>query len=371
MAKRDYYEILGVSKQASEGEVKKSYRKLAMKYHPDRNPDNKEAEEKFKDIQEAYDVLSDPKKRMAYDQMGHAGVNAGGYGAGGANVNDIFSDIFGDIFGAARGGGQQAYRGSDLRYNLTLTLEEAVTGTTAKIRLPTYVECKVCHGSGAKPGTSPTTCPTCNGHGQVRMQQGFFSLQQTCQRCHGAGQIISTPCGSCHGEGRIKEHKTLSVKIPAGVNTGDRIRLAGEGEAGEHGGSAGDLYVEVQIKNHPIFTREGDNLHCEVPVNMITAALGGTLEVPTLTGKAALKIPAGAQNGQTFRLKGKGVTPVHGGSIGDLLCKIMVETPVNLNTEQKELLQKLRDSMGQNTSHSPKHHSWLERVKNFFEEIKP
>ncbi|MGR6033995.1 MAG: molecular chaperone DnaJ [Candidatus Nitrosoglobus sp.] len=377
MAKRDYYEILGVARNASDAEIKKAYRQLAMKYHPDRNPDDKAAEEQFKDVQEAYDVLSNARKRTAYDQFGHAGVGigsgSGGYGSeGGPNFSDIFGDVFSDIFGAATGrnSGRQAYRGADLRYNLDLTLEEAVAGTTARIRIPTYVMCKICNGSGAEPGTSPITCPTCGGHGQVRMQQGFFSLQQTCPRCHGSGQIINTPCLACHGEGRVQEHKTLSVKIPPGVDTGDRIRLSGEGEAGENGGPPGDLYVQVQIKEHPIFSREGDTLHCEVPVSIVTAALGGELDVPTLTGRAKLKIPAGAQSGQIFRLKGKGVAPVRGGPIGDLLCRVVVETPVNLNAEQRELLEKFEDSMRRNKKHSPKHHSWLEGVKHFFEEMK-
>jgi molecular chaperone DnaJ len=378
MAKRDYYEILGVARNASDAEIKKAYRQLAMKYHPDRNPDDKTAEEQFKEVQEAYEVLSDARKRTAYNQFGHAGVGvgpgaAGGYSAeGGPNFSDIFGDVFNDIFGAAAGrsGRRQAYQGADLRYNLDLTLEEAVAGTTAKIRIPTYVACKVCEGSGAQPGTSPITCPTCGGHGQVRMQQGFFSLQQTCPRCHGSGQIISSPCSECRGEGRLREHKTLSVKIPPGVDTGDRIRLTGEGEAGESGGPPGDLYVQVQIKEHPIFSREGDTLHCEVPVSFVTTALGGELDVPTLTGRAKLKIPAGSQSGQVFRLKGKGVAPVRGGPTGDLLCRIVVETPVNLNVEQKELLEKFAASMNQNKKHSPKHHSWLEGVKHFFEEMK-
>lgn len=380
MAKRDYYETLGVARNASDAEIKKAYRRLAMKYHPDRNPNDKAAEDKFKEVQESYDVLSDARKRTVYDQFGHAGVGAGG-GAGpgagfgfegGARFSDIFGDVFNDIFGAAAGrsGGRQAFRGADLRYNLDLSLEEAVSGTTAKIRIPTYVACKVCNGSGAQPGTSPVTCPTCGGQGQVRMQQGFFSLQQTCPRCHGNGQIVSTPCAECHGEGRMRERKTLSVKIPPGVDTGDRIRLAGEGEAGESGGPSGDLYVQVQIKAHPIFSREGETLHCEVPVSFVAAALGGELDVPTLTGRAKLKISAGTQSGQAFRLRGKGVPPVRGGSAGDLLCRVTVETPVNLNEEQKELLKKFDASMNQSKKHSPKHHSWLEGVKRFFEEMK-
>lgn len=378
MAKRDYYETLGVARNASDAEIKKAYRRLAMKYHPDRNPNDKAAEDQFKEVQESYDVLSDAKKRAAYDQFGHAGVGAGGAAPGGfgfeggARFSDIFGDVFNDIFGAAagHGGGRQAFRGADLRYNLDLTLEEAVAGTTAKIRIPTYVTCKACDGSGAQAGTLPVTCPTCGGHGQVRMQQGFFSLQQTCPRCHGSGQIVSTPCAECRGEGRIREHKTLSVKIPPGVDTGDRIRLADEGEAGESGGPPGDLYVQVQIKAHPIFSREGETLHCEVPVSFVAAALGGELDVPTLTGRAKLKIPAGTQSGQAFRLRGKGVAPVRGGSAGDLLCQVIVETPVNLKEEQKELLRKFDASMKQSRNHSPKHHSWLEGVKHFFEEMR-
>ena len=316
MAKRDYYEVLGFSKNASEADLKKAYRRAAQKYHPDRNPDNKEAEEKFKECKEAWEVLSDSQKRAAYDQFGHAGVDpsmGGGYGpagaGAGASFSDIFGDVFGDIFGGARaggGGGQRVYRGSDLRYNLELSLEDAVAGTTVKIRVPTLVVCDSCGGSGAKKGSSPTTCTTCGGHGQVRMQQGFFSLQQTCPRCHGQGTVISDPCQSCHGKGRIEERKTLSVKVPAGVDTGDRIRLAGEGEAGEAGGPPGDLYVQVHVKEHPIFQREENHLFCEVPISFVTAALGGELEVPTLNGRVSLKIPPETQTGKMFRMRGKG-----------------------------------------------------------------
>ena len=380
MSKRDYYEALGVARNASEAELKKAYRRLAMKYHPDRNPDSKEAEGKFKEAKEAYEVLSDTRKRTAYDQFGHAGVDpsmgAGGPGAGfgaGASFSDIFGDVFGDIFGGggARAGGQsRVRRGADLRYNLQLSLEEAVAGTTATIRVPTYVTCATCDGSGAKPGTKPITCQTCAGRGQVRMQQGFFSIQQTCPRCHGQGTIISDPCGTCRGQGRVQEQKTLSVKVPPGVDNGDRIRLAGEGEAGDKGAPPGDLYVQIGVKEHPIFTREDNNLFCEVPIGFATAALGGELEVPTLNGKVILKIPAGSQTGRQFRMRGKGVKPVRGGPEGDLLCRILVETPVNLTGEQKELLRKFEASMeGVHNTHNPQSSSWLDGVKNFFENM--
>jgi molecular chaperone DnaJ len=377
MAKRDYYEVLGVSKNASEADLKKAYRRAAQKHHPDRNPDDKESEEKFKECKEAWEVLSDSQKRAAYDQFGHAGVDpsmGGGYGpagAGGASFSDIFGDVFGDIFGGARGGGgQRVYRGSDLRYNLELSLEDAVAGTTVKIRVPTLVVCDSCGGSGAKKGSSPTTCTTCGGHGQVRMQQGFFSLQQTCPRCHGQGTIISDPCQSCHGKGRVEERKTLSVKVPAGVDTGDRIRLAGEGEAGEAGGPPGDLYVQVHVKEHPIFQREENHLFCEVPISFVTAALGGELEVPTLNGRVSLKIPPETQTGRMFRLRGKGVKPVRGGPTGDLICKVTVETPVKLNRKQKELLKEFASEVDEGGSrHSPQHTSWLDGVKKFFDDL--
>ncbi len=381
MSKRDYYEVLGVSKNATEAEIKKAFKKLAMKYHPDRNPDSKEAEEKFKEAREAYDVLSDAQKRAAYDQFGHdamsgmGGGGPGGFGGGASSFSDIFGDVFGDIFGGGGGGGrgpggQRVYRGSDLRYNLELSLEEAVNGTTVKIRIPTLVNCEECGGSGAKKGSSPTTCTTCNGIGQVRMQQGFFSLQQTCPRCHGSGQIITDPCHACHGGGRVEKQKTLSVKVPPGVDNGDRIRLSGEGEAGENGGPAGDLYVQIHVREHPIFTRHGNDLHCEVPISIVTAALGGELEVPTLNGRVKLKVPEESQSGKLFRLRGKGVTSVRGGSSGDLLCRIMVETPVNLTSKQKELLQEFAGTMEGNDKHSPRHSSWLDGVKKFFEDMK-
>jgi molecular chaperone DnaJ len=371
MAKRDYYEVLGVSKNATEAELKKAYRRMAMKYHPDRNPDDAEAEEHFKEAKEAYEVLSDSQKRAAYDQFGHAGVDqsmGGGRGGGAGGFSDIFGDVFNDIFGAAGGGGRQNRRGADLRYHLDLTLEEAVAGTTAKIRIPVHVECKTCNGSGAKKGSSPVTCTTCGGHGQVRIQQGFFSIQQPCPHCQGTGKQIKDPCGDCHGEGVIEEQKTLSVKVPAGVDTGDRIRLAGEGEAGTNGASAGDLYVEVQVKRHDVFTRDGSNLFCEVPISFSTATLGGELEVPTLEGKASLKIPEGTQTGQQFRLRGKGVQSVRGGAIGDLMCRVVIETPVKLNKQQKELLEAFQNSLdGGEGKHSPKHSSWLDAVKKFFD----
>ena len=379
MAKKDYYEVLGVSKNASDAELKKAYRRAAQKYHPDRNPDDAEAEEMFKACKEAYEVLSDARKRAAYDQFGHAGVDpsmgggagAGAGGFGGASFSDIFGDVFGDIFGGGGGrGGQRVYRGADLRYNLELTLEEAVRGTTVKIRVPTYVSCKTCGGTGARKGTRPTTCTTCGGHGQVRMQQGFFSVQQTCPRCNGTGTIVSDPCTDCHGEGRIREQKTLSVKVPAGVDTGDRIRLANEGEAGENGGPPGDLYVQIHVKEHPIFKREDSHLYCEVPISFTTAALGGELEVPTLDGRVMLKIPPETQTGKLFRMRGKGIKPVRGGPVGDLLCRVVVETPVHLSSKQKELLRELDATMEGNGRHSPQHHSWLDGVKKFFENMK-
>ncbi len=377
MSKRDYYEILNVARNASEAEIKQAYRRLAMKFHPDRNPDDKVAEEKFKEAKEAYEVLTDSRKRAAYDQFGHAGVDSsvggggGGYG-GAADLGDIFGGVFRDIFGGMRGGGGGGqYRGADLRYTLDLTLGEAVFGTTAKIRVPTLVSCASCAGSGAKPGTKPTTCPTCRGVGQVRMQQGFFSIQQTCPRCQGRGTIIPEPCETCRGSGRVEEQKTLSVKVPAGVDNGDRIRLAGEGEHGEQSGPPGDLYVQIRVKPHPIFTREDNDLYCEVPIGFTTAALGGDLEVPTLNGRVSLKIPAETQTGKVFRVRGKGVKPVRGGPTGDLLCRINIETPVNLTKEQKELLQQFADSMeAGGKRHTPQEGSWLDGVKKFFEEMK-
>ncbi len=377
MSNRDYYEILGVERTVSEAELKKAYRRLAMKYHPDRNPGDQEAEERFKEVKEAYEVLSDPQKRAAYDQFGRAGVEGGmgggeGFGFGGATFNDIFGDVFGDIFGGgSRSGRQRAYRGSDLQYNLELTLEEAVFGVEKELDIPSLVTCDTCHGSGARPGTSPTTCQTCHGSGQVRIQQGFFSVQQTCPTCRGAGTVIADPCPQCHGEGRVREHKRLKVKIPAGVDSGDRIRLAGEGEAGVNGGPPGDLFVQVRVRPHQIFERDGADLYCDVPVSFATAALGGELEVPTLDGKLLLKVPPETQTGKLFRLRGKGVKPVRGGPPGDLFCRIVVETPVNLTREQKTLLRAFDDSLAKSDrQHSPQEHGWLDGVKGFFEDLK-
>jgi len=377
MSKRDYYETLGVARNASEAELKKAYRRLAMKYHPDRNPGDKTAEESFKEAKAAYEVLSDPQKRAAYDQFGHAGVDAAAGGGGGfrsgANFSDIFDDVFGDIFGGGRAGGgrTQSFRGSDLRYDLDLTLEEAVQGATVKVRIPTQVKCKSCNGSGAKKGTSPSVCTTCGGQGQVRMQQGFFSIQQACPRCKGTGKIITEPCPTCHGHGRTQESKMLSVKIPAGVDNGDRIRLSGEGEAGENGGPAGDLYVQVRVKPHPIFSREGNNLYCEMPISFVTAALGVELEVPTLGGRVNLKVPPETQTSKVFRLRGKGVKSIHEHGVGDLLCRVVVETPVHLSQKQKELLQAFEDTLqARDEKHNPKARSWLDGVKKFFEDLK-
>jgi molecular chaperone DnaJ len=373
MAKRDFYEVLGVAKAANADDIKKAYRKLAMKYHPDRNPDDKTAEEKFKEVSEAYEVLSDPDKRAAYDRHGHAGIDpsmgAGGFAHGGASFSDIFGDVFGDIFGGGGGarGGQRSNRGSDLRYTLELNLEEAVRGTTVQIRVPKLSTCEVCNGSGAKKGTFPETCRTCAGAGQVRVQQGFFSMAQTCPTCRGRGKVIKDPCSACHGAGRVEKSKTLEVKIPAGVDTGDRIRLAGEGEAGPNGGPNGDLYVQVAVRQHKIFERDGADLYCEVPISFADAALGGELEVPTLDGRVKLKIPEGTQTGKLFRLRGKGVAPVRGGGPGDLLCRVAVETPVALSKRQKELLREFQqDTEIENGKHSPRKSSWFESVMNIF-----
>jgi len=373
MSKRDYYEVLGCDKSASGAELKKAYKKLAMKYHPDRNP-GPEGEEKFKEATEAYEVLSNEEKRQAYDQFGHAGVDSsgGGFHGGGASFSDIFGDVFGDIFGGARGGGGGRggpQRGASLRYNLELSLEEAVRGTSVKIKVPKLESCDSCDGSGAAKGSKAENCGTCGGAGQIRMQQGFFSVQQTCPQCRGQGKIIKDPCKSCHGQGRVEKEKTLSVKIPPGVDTGDRIRLSGEGEAGTMGAPAGDLFVQVHVREHNIFTRDGDNLYCEVPIAFTTAALGGELEVPTLEGKVKLKIPAETQTGRMFRLRSKGVKPMRGGMAGDLICRVIIETPVNLSKRQKELLQELDQSLGGDAKHSPKSKSWFDGVKSFFDGI--
>ncbi len=377
MAKKDFYEVLGVNRDASDDEIKKAYRKLAMKFHPDRNPDNPKAEEQFKEAKEAYEILSDANKRAAYDQYGHAGVDpqaggfGGGFGGGGGGFGDAFVDIFGDIFGGRAGGGgggrSNIYRGADLRHNLEITLEQAAKGTETKIRIPTMEVCDTCSGSGAKSGTQPKTCPTCQGSGQVRLQQGFFSIQQTCPKCHGTGRIIPDPCGTCHGAGRVKQHKTLSVKIPAGVDEGDRIRLAGEGEHGVNGGPPGDLYVQIHLKAHSVFQRDHNDLHCEMPISFTTAALGGEIEIPTLDGAAKIKIPAETQSGKVFRLRGKGIKGVRSHVHGDLLCHVVVETPVNLTERQKELLRELEEiSQGDSANHNPKAQSWMDKVKDFF-----
>ena len=378
MSKRDFYEILGVNRDASEDEIKKAYRKLAMKHHPDRNPDNPGAEEKFKEGKEAYEILSDSQKRAAYDQYGHAGVDpqagmgGGGFGGGGGGFGDAFGGIFDEIFGGRGGGGggrSNIYRGADLRYNLEITLEQAAHGTETKIRIPTMESCEVCNGTGAKPGTQAKTCPTCNGSGQVRLQQGFFSIQQTCPKCHGTGRYIPDPCKSCGGTGRIKQHKTLAVKIPAGVDEGDRIRLVGEGEHGVNGGPPGDLYVQIHLKQHTVFTRDHNDLHCEMPISFTTAALGGEIEIPTLDGAASIKIPAETQSGRVFRLRGKGIKGVRSHTHGDLMCHVVVETPVNLTDRQKELLRELDESSRDNDAkHNPRAKSWMDKVKEFFED---
>ncbi len=375
MAKRDYYEVLGLAKNATDDELKKVYRKLAMKHHPDRNPDDKAAEEKFKEIKEAYEVLSDPRKRELYDRYGHAGVDpnaAGGFGGGAGGPGgfaDVFGDIFGDIFGAAagaRGGRNNVYRGADLRYSMEITLEQAAGGHATEIRVPSWEGCETCGGSGAKPGTKPKACHTCGGQGSVRMQQGFFSIQQTCPTCHGSGKVIPDPCSSCDGLGRVKKTKTLEVKIPAGIDDGMRIRSGGNGEPGVNGGPPGDLYVEIRVKEHPVFQREGDDLHCEIPISMTTAALGGKVEVPTLSGRAEIELPEGTQSGKTFRLRGKGIKGVRSSYPGDLYAHVVVETPVRLSDKQKKLLREL-DALLQDPKHSPQTRGWMDRVKEFFQ----
>jgi molecular chaperone DnaJ len=378
MAKRDYYEVLGCGRDASEADIKKAYRRLAMKHHPDRNPDDPDAEAQFKEAKEAYEILSKQDKRAAYDQFGHAGVDAGraagGGGFGGADAfSDIFGDVFGDIFGGAGAGRRsrsQVFRGADLRYDLELTLEQAVTGESMNIDVPTQVECSRCSGVGAEPGTDPTACTTCGGAGQVRVQQGFFSIQQTCPACKGAGTMIQTPCRECSGRGRVRKVKTLAVKVPAGVDSGDRIRLAAEGEAGRNGGPPGDLYVDIMVKSHPIFEREGQHLKCDVPIGYAAAVLGSSVEVPTLNGQVALKIPAETQSGRVFRLRGKGVSSVRASGVGDLFCRVQVETPVNLTEEQKKLLKKFDAALqGGGDRHSPRSRTWLDSVKTFFEKM--
>jgi molecular chaperone DnaJ len=370
MAKRDYYKVLDVPKNATEAEIKKAYRRLAMKFHPDRNPHDGDAEEKFKEAKEASEVLSDAHKRAAYDQFGHAGLEAAsrGRGSGADAFGDIFGDVFGDIFGASRRGGRsQVFRGADLRFELDLDLNQAVFGKTVELEVPKLSECETCHGTGAAKGSTPSACDTCGGSGQVRMSQGFFQLQQTCPRCRGTGTVVRNPCDTCLGQGRVRRTRTLSVKVPAGVDTGDRIRLAGEGEAGRNGGPAGDLYVEVQVREHAIFERDGEHLSCEVPVSFATAALGGTVVVPTLDGEVTIKVPAETQSGRVFRLKDKGVKPVRGGARGDLFCRVVIETPVKLGAEQRELIRQLEDSLrGDSDRHAPRAQGFFEGVKRFF-----
>ena len=375
MSKRDFYEVLGVPKNASDDDIKKAYRKLAMKYHPDRNQGDasKAAEEKFKEAKEAYEMLSDPQKRAAYDQHGFAGVDPnmrGGPGADGfGGFAEAFGDIFGDMFGqrGGRGGGRQVYRGSDLSYAMEVTLEEAAAGKDAQIRIPSWDDCETCGGTGAKPGTQAKTCSTCGGVGAVQMRQGFFSVQQTCPTCRGVGKIIPDPCTSCHGQGKVKKQKTLEVKIPAGIDDGMRIRSTGNGEPGTNGGPPGDLYIEIRLKKHDIFERDGDDLHCSVPISMTRAALGGEIEVPTLEGKASIDIPEGTQTGKKFRLRGKGIKGVRGSYPGDLYCHVTVETPVKLTEHQKKLLKELDESFQKGGSkHCPNGESWTDKLKKFF-----
>ena len=373
--KRDFYEILGVPKNASDDEIKKSYRKLAMKYHPDRNQGDASAEVKFKEAKEAYEMLSDAEKRAAYDQYGHAGVDPNMRGAAGAGgfggFGESFGDIFGDIFGQARrqqsGGGRQVFRGNDLSYAMEVTLEEAAAGKKTEIRIPSYDECDTCHGSGAKPGTSPKTCGTCQGQGVVQMRQGFFSVQQTCPHCRGSGKIISDPCSPCHGQGKIKRQKTLEISIPAGIDDGMRIRSTGNGEPGTNGGPPGDLYIEIRLKKHEVFQRDGDDLHCAVPISFTTAALGGEVSVPTLNGEAAIDLPEGTQTGKQFRLRGKGIKGVRASFPGDLYCHITVETPVKLSEHQRKLLKELDESLKKGgAKHSPTEAGWADKLKNLF-----
>ena len=375
--KKDYYDTLGVPKNASDDDIKKAYRKLAMKHHPDRNQGDgsKNSEEKFKEAKEAYEMLSDAQKRAAYDQYGHAGVDpnrGGGPGAEGfGGFAEAFGDIFGDVFGGQRGGqgggGRQVYRGGDLSYAMEITLEEAATGKDAQIRIPSWDDCSICQGSGAKPGTKVATCTTCHGHGVVQMRQGFFSVQQTCPQCKGSGKLIPSPCVACHGVGKTKTNKTLEVKIPAGIDDGMRIRSTGNGEPGTNGGPPGDLYIEIRIKKHDIFEREGDDLHCAVPISFTTAALGGEIDVPTLSGKAAIDIPEGTQAGKQFRLRGKGIKGVRSSYPGDLYCHISVETPVKLTEHQRKLLKELDESIKTGgAKHSPSEEGWTDKLKSFF-----
>ncbi|RMX02891.1 molecular chaperone DnaJ [Allofranklinella schreckenbergeri] len=373
MSQRDYYEVLGVPKNASDDEIKKAYRRFSSKHHPDRHQGDEAkaaAEEKFKEGQRAYDVLSDPQKRAAYDQYGHAGVDPnmrGGFGGGEGfgGFAEAFGDIFGEMFNQRRG--RQVYKGNDLSYAMEITLEEAASGKDAQIKIPSWEDCSSCHGSGARPGTDVKTCSTCHGHGVVQMSQGFFRVQQTCPTCHGSGKIIAEPCTLCHGQGKLKSQKTLEIKIPAGIDDGMRIRSSGNGEPGSNGGPPGDLYIEVRVKPHDIFERDGDDLHCTVPVSMTTAALGGEIEVPTLSGKAAIDIPEGTQPGKQFRLRGKGIKGLRSSVAGDLYCHIQVEIPVKLTEFQRKTLKELDDSLQKGgDKHSPSSQSWKDKIRRFF-----
>ncbi|MGJ8546067.1 MAG: molecular chaperone DnaJ [Sulfitobacter sp.] len=384
MAKRDYYEVLGVSKGASADELKKAYRTKVKELHPDRNKDNPKAEAQFKEVGEAYDALKDPEKKAAYDRYGHAafeggmgggGRPGGGFGGGGhgdfsSAFSDVFDDLFGDMMGGrgGGGGGRRAARGSDLRYNLRVSLEDAYGGLQKSINVPTSVSCGSCSGSGAEGGAEPTTCPTCSGMGKVRAQQGFFTVERTCPTCSGLGQIIKNPCANCRGAGRVEKDRTLSVNIPAGVETGTRIRLAGEGEAGMRGGPSGDLYIFIEVAEHELFERDGPNLFCRVPVAMSTAALGGSIEVPTIDGgRGRVQIPAGSQSGRQMRLRGKGMPPLRGGGTGDMIIELAVETPVNLTSRQKELLKEFE---AESENNNPEATSFFSSVKSFWDSMK-
>ncbi len=372
MAKRDYYELLGVERGVSEKELKSAFRKKAMQYHPDRNPDDAEAEAKFKEVGEAYEILKDADKRAAYDQYGHAAFEQGGMGGRGgfdqgfsSSMSDIFEDLFGDAFGGGRRGSSRG-RGSDIRYDYEISLEDCFNGQEAEINVPTQVKCDVCDGSGAKPGTSPVTCSTCGGHGKVRMAQGFFSIERTCPTCQGRGQIIEDPCGNCHGAGRVTKKRVLSVDIPAGVEDGTRIRISGEGEAGVQGGPSGDLYLFISVKPHEFFQRDGADLFCRVPISMSTAALGGTFEVPTIEGgRASVKIPAGTQSGKQFRLRQKGMSILRQANKGDMYVQAVVETPQKLTKRQKELLEEFQEISS--ADNSPDSENFFTRVKDFFQ----
>ena len=376
---KDLYQILGVPKSASDDDIKKAYRKLAMKYHPDRNPDNKEAEEKFKEVQNAYAILSDAQKRATYDQFGNAAFENNGAGAGGGfggfggfsgSQSFDFGDIFSQMFGGGGSARQQNFQGADLQYSVEISLEEAATGIRKQITVPTYDECDVCHGSGAKPGSSATTCYTCHGTGTVHVRQDIFQIQQTCPTCHGTGKEIKDPCTKCHGEGRVATTKTVEVNIPAGIDNGQRIRLSGEGEPGMRGAPAGDLYIHVSVKPHKVFHRDPEaptDLHCELPISFPTAALGGEVEVPTLDGKVKLSVPAGTQNGKRLRIKGKGMKSVRSSLVGDLYCHVVVETPVNLTERQKELLQEFENLTSTDRSQTPKQKGFLDKLKEMFD----